>query len=180
MTYIFLADGFETIEALTTVDVFRRAGLEIMTVGVTSDEIKSSQNITVKCDRTVDEISLMDDIDAIVLPGGMPGTLNLEKNSTVQSFIDFAVENNIIIGAICAAPSILGHKGILKGKKATCYPGFEAELKDAVVTNALVEKDGNIITAKGMGVSLDFALCLTEALKGADTAEMIKRSVQSK
>lgn len=180
MVYLFLAEGFEEIEALTVVDVLRRAKVELCTVGIGSKNVSGSHSITVVCDKTDEEVGVFDDVEAVVLPGGMPGTLNLEQSNTVQSFIDFAVENNILIAAICAAPTILGHKGLLNGKKATCFPGYENDLIGATVTGGYVEKDGNIITAKGMGVSLDFALCVTQELTDKKTADRIKKSLQTR
>ena len=121
MVYVFLADGFETIEALAVVDMLRRAKIDNETVGVTGKTVKSSHNIEVVADITIDELNISN-ADAIVLPGGMPGTLNLEANGVVQSSIDYCVENKKYICAICAAPSILGHKGLLKGRNAICFP----------------------------------------------------------
>ena len=180
MVFVFLADGFETVEALACVDVLRRAKIETVTVGVDRSEIISSQNISVKCDTVDNRIGILDDIDAVVLPGGMPGTVNLENSSTVNQFIDYAYEKNILIAAICAAPSILGKKGLLKGKKATCFPGFEQYLDGAVYTGNSVEKDGNIITGKGMGVAVDFGLEIVAQIKGRELADSIKASIQSK
>ena len=120
-----------------------------------------------------------DDIEAVVLPGGMPGTLNLEKSEKVNEFIDRASKDGKLICAICAAPSVLGHKNLLRGKTATCFPGFEKDLYGAVATGAPVERDGNIITARGMGVALEFGLKTVEALCGSEVAESIKSSVQS-
>ena len=180
MVYVFLANGFETVEALACVDILRRADIETVTVGVGSKNITSSQSIPVECDETDLRIGFLDDIEAIVLPGGMPGTVNLEESKVVQDFIDFAVKRNIIIGAICAAPSILGKKGLLKNKNATCFPGFEKYLSNAVYTGNSVEKDGNIITGKGMGVAVDFALEIVACLRGRELADSIKKSIQAK
>lgn len=180
MVYLFLANGFETVEALAVVDILRRAEIETVTVGVDSKEIVSSQKIKVECDELDSRIGCLDDIDAVILPGGMPGTINLENSKIVSQFIDYASENNILIAAICAAPSILGKRGLLKGKKATCFPGFEKYLDGAEYTGNSVEKDGNIITGKGMGVAVDFALEIVSEIKGRDLAERIKASIQCK
>ncbi len=179
MLYIFLADGFEEIEALAPVDVLRRAGLTVKTVGVGGDMITGSHGITVKCDLTSYNITISDDLQGVILPGGMPGTVNLEKNSTVQSFIDFAYENGKLVCAICAAPSILGHKGILNGKEATCFPGFETELDGARLSPKYVVRDGNVITARGMGVAVDFGLEIVSAILGSVKADEIKGNIQS-
>ncbi len=179
MFYIFLADGFEEIEALAPVDVLRRAGLEVKTVGVGGDMITGSHSITVKCDLAVDNIKIPDGLQGVILPGGMPGTLNLEKNSTVQSFVDFAYENGMLVCAICAAPSILGHKGLLNGREATCFPGFETELEGARISEKHVVRDGNVITARGMGVATDFGLEIVSAILGRKKADEIKENIQS-
>lgn len=180
MVYVFLADGFETCEALACVDILRRAKIETQTVGVGNKKIISSQKIEVTADKTEDEISFLDDIEGIVLPGGMPGTLNLENSKVVNSFIDFANEKKLLIAAICAAPSVLGKKGLLKEKKATCFPGFEEYLSGAEYTGSFVERDENIITGKGMGVANDFALEIVAYLRDRELAESINKSIQSK
>ena len=115
MVYVFLAKGFEELEALAPVDVLRRAGVQVKTVGVTGKRVSGSHGISVNCDITIDE-AVFDELDGIILPGGLPGTTNLEADETVNKFIDFAADNGKVIGAICAAPMILGHKGLLRGK----------------------------------------------------------------
>ena len=179
MIYLFLANGFEEIEGLTALDVLRRAGEEIMTVGVGSEKIVGSHKVPVICDTTVDKIEKTDDLKAVILPGGMPGTLNLEADKTVQEYIDFANEKGVLVCAICAAPSILGHKGLLQGKKAVCFPGFEKDLAGADICENGVVRDGNIITAKGMGVSLEFGLEILAVLQGKEKADAVKAAVQS-
>lgn len=178
MIYVFLAKGFEEIEALTAVDILRRAQLDVFTVGIGSKIITGSHNIPVFCDLDETEVEINNDIDAIVLPGGMPGTLNLEKNSTVNNAIDYCYNNNIYICAICAAPSILGHKGILKGKNACCFPGYECELEGATVCDNYVCVDGKLITAKGMGSSILFGREIVKQLINEDTAQHIIDSLQ--
>lgn len=178
MVYVFLAKGFEEIEALTTVDFLRRAELEVYTVGIGSKIIAGSHNIPVFCDLDESEAVCDDKLDAIILPGGMPGTLNLEANKTVNKFIDYCAENNKLICAICAAPSILGHKGLLKGKTATCFPGFEKELDGANVSSDYACCDGNIITGKGMGSAISFSQKITEQLINKEKAAKIKESLQ--
>ena len=159
VSYVFLANGFEEVEAIASVDVIRRAGIDIATVGIGSKNITGSHGITVVCD--LDETQAdFDNFDGVLLPGGMPGTLNLEKSSTVNKFLDKAFETDKLICAICAAPSILGHKNMLIGRRAVCFPGFESELNGAVVTDSYVETDGNLITAKGMGSAVDFGLAV--------------------
>jgi 4-methyl-5(b-hydroxyethyl)-thiazole monophosphate biosynthesis len=180
MIYVFLAEGFEEVEALTPVDLLRRCELEVKTVGIKSQIIRGSHGIPVVCDIEENEIVLDDKLQMIVLPGGMPGTLNLEKSPKVQEAIDYCVKNNIYIGAICAAPSILGHKGLLNGKEAICFPGFEAQLTGAKISNDVVCKDDKIITAKGAGVAIEFSLKLVETLISKQRADKLKGSLQCK
>ena len=178
MFYVYLAEGFEEIEALATVDFLRRCDLEVVTAGVTSQDVTGAHNITVLADTVASMLEMSDDVQAVVLPGGMPGTLNLQKSKYVNEMLDFANKNEILIAAICAAPSILGAKGLLDGKKATCFPGFEQELGDAIFTGASVEIDGNIITSKGAGCSIDFAKAIAEKLIGEEKPTHVKKSIQ--
>ena len=173
MIYVFLANGFEECEALAPIDILRRAGFDVKTVGVNGKTAVGAHNIPVMCDITTDEITF-ENLESVILPGGMPGTINLENDGTVQKAIDYANKNNLLIGAICAAPSILGHKGLLNGKKATCFPGFEKDLLGATVTTETVVRDGNIITAKGAGVAFDFGFKLLAYLKDENTANDLK------
>ena len=170
MIYVFLAQGFEECEALSPVDILRRANIPVKTVGVKSKTVIGAHNIPVVCDIEDSEISF-DNLEGIILPGGMPGTLNLEKSQTVQKAIDYANNNNLLLGAICAAPSILGHKGFLKGKKATCFTGFEKDLEDAIISQQPICRDGNIITAFGAGAALDFGFLIVSYFKGEDFAK---------
>ncbi len=173
MIYVFLAEGFEETEAIAPIDMLRRAGKKVITVGVDGKVITSSHGIPVVTDTN--EIILDDSIEMIILPGGMPGTLNLEKSQCVQNAIDYCVLNNKFIGAICAAPSILGHKGLLNGKKAVCYPGFESHLEGAMIGDSLVEEDGIFITACGAGAAIEFGLKLVE--KVVSSEESLKQRV---
>lgn len=178
MIYVFLANGFEEIEALAVVDVLRRAELDVLTVGVGEDFVIGSHQIPVAADIFEKDLILDEKVQAIVLPGGMPGTLNLEKSPVVQKAIDWAVENDKLICAICAAPSILGHKGLLDGKNATCFPGFEEELFGATISKDFVVRDGNIITAKGMGSAIEFGLQIAEILTNPLEVKKIRASLQ--
>ena len=178
MIYCFLADGFEEMEALCPVDILRRGECELLTVGVGEEIITGSHGISVCADITAAEIVLDDSLDMIILPGGMPGTLNLEKNLYVQKAIDFCAENNKYITAICAAPSIRGHKGLLKDRSAICFPGFEEQLNCKKLSDDYVCADGNIITAKGAGVAQEFGLKLLEKLKGKSASDKVKASIQ--
>lgn len=177
MIYVFLADGFEEIEALATVDVLRRADLPVTTVGIGKMDIVGTHHIVVKADATDDAISMADS-SAIVLPGGMPGTLNLEASQTVQDAIAYAVLHQLPIAAICAAPSVLGHANVLNGVEATCYPGFEDDLYGATVSDRSVVTDGLFTTAKGAGVAVDFALELVARLRGISAAAQIREAMQ--
>lgn len=178
MIYVFLAKGFEEIEALTVVDFLRRAELEVYTVGIGSKIVSGSHNIPVFCDLDESEVEVDPDIDAVVLPGGMPGTLNLEASSKVNEMIDYCAQNDKYICAICAAPSVLGHKNLLNGKTATCFPGFENELYGANLSSDFVCCDGKIITAKGMGSAILFSMEIASKFVDKNKAEKIKDSLQ--
>lgn len=177
MVYMFLANGFEEIEALYTLDVLRRAKVDIKTVGVSSKTALGSHGIPVVCDISVDELPFDNDFDMIILPGGMPGSTNLDNDESVSRYISIAKENGKFICAICAAPFILGKRGLLMGKKATCFPGFEKYLDGATVVDAGVVRDGSIITGRAMGSAHEFALAILEALKGKDIAQEIKEAI---
>ena len=177
MIYVFLADGFEEVEALTPIDLLRRAELEVVTVGVTGKTVTGSHGIAVAADITAEEVDMNRDVQMLVLPGGMPGTLNLEKSEIVRACIQVAMTREIYLAAICAAPSILGHMGLLEGKKAACYVGFEEQLTGATATKEAVVQDGRFITARGAGVALPFALKLTEVLRGSTKAMALKESL---
>ncbi len=178
MVYVFLAKGFEELEALAPVDVLRRAGVEVKTVGVTGKRVSGSHGISVNCDITIAE-AVYDELEGIILPGGLPGTTNLEADETVQNFIDYATENSKVIGAICAAPMILGHKGLLCGKNAVCYTGFEKELTGAHVLDRPAVRDGNIVTGWGAGGAMEFALLYLEAIsESQELAKKIARNMR--
>ncbi len=180
MLYLFLADGFEEIEALAPLDFLRRANVEIQAVGVTGELVTGAHNIVVKSDISIDDVVLDDDLDGIILPGGMPGAQNLNNSAQVQNAIDFCAENGKIISAICAAPFILGRKGLLNGKNATCFPGFEEELKGANVLSDGVVSDGNIITGKGAGVAWEFGAQICAKLLGKEKSDSILKAIQWK
>ena len=181
MVYIFLAEGFEEIEALTPADILRRAGVEVALAGIGGLEITGAHGIRVSCDVTSADAAAAAEsaagVQMIILPGGMPGADNLFASDDVRRAIEGAKESGAFIGAICAAPYILGKLGLLRGRMATCYPGFEDGLEGAEVYDCDVIRDGEIITARAMGAAVDFALELTEALCGEDTAENIRESI---
>ena len=176
MVYVFLADGFEEVEAIEPIDIMRRAGIEVTTVSLGDAPVVGAHNITVKADIVIDEVN-KDDIEAVVLPGGM-GHEKLDASASVHSLINYAVAGNKLVCAICAAPSILGKKQLLFDKKATCFPGYEKYLYGAEVVEDKVVKDGNFITAKGAGAAADFGFEITAALCGRETADKIKAIIQ--
>ena len=178
MVFLLLADGFEETEALCTLDLLRRAELEVVSVGINGKkQVTGSHGITVICDQADNEIFDIDSLSAVILPGGMPGTLNLEKSEFVSGLLDYVSSKNLLIGAICAAPSILGRKGLLKGKTACCYPGFEDLLMGAKVVMDPVCVDGNIITSRGAGTTISFAAAIIERLVNKNMAQKVKDSI---
>lgn len=178
MIYAFLANGFEETEAIVPIDLIKRCEKDLITVGVGGQIIKGSHGIPVFADIEEREIVLDKNLEMIILPGGMPGTINLEKSEFVQKAIDYCVENEIPIASICAAPSILGHKGLLDGKKACCYTGYDTQLGNAIYdADAKVCVDGNFITARGAGVALEFAFALVEKLISKERCEILKASL---
>lgn len=174
MYYMFLAEGFEETEALAPLDILRRAEIEVYTVGVGAKVVTGSHKVPVVADVIDCEIGPDKDCEGIILPGGMPGTLNLEKSAAVQKFIDYCAENGLLIAAICAAPSVLGHKGLLNGKKAVCFPGFEEQLTGAEVFSKAVMTDGNIVTACGAGAALKFGFELVKYIRDEAAAKHFK------
>ena len=179
MIYFYLANGFEETEMIYPLDLCRRAGLDAKTVSVTDKTcVTGSHGITVVADMTVLDPSYdISKADAFVLPGGMPGTLNLEKSEAVQKAIRFGFENGRYVCAICAAPLVLGKAGLLQGKRAVCYPGFEQYLIGAEECDAKCVTDGRIITAVGAGAASDFGLEIVSRLCGADVAENLKNAI---
>lgn len=180
MVYCFLATGFEEVEAIAPVDMLRRAGVEVKTVGVSGNTVVGSHGIAIVTDCAIEDIALDENLEAVILPGGLPGTTNLEENQIVQKAIDFAYSNNKYVCAICAAPSILGHKGILEGKEAIAYPGFEKELTGAIISKSHIAFDDNLITGKGPGVATEFGIAIVKAIKGADVADKVYSALQAK
>lgn len=177
MVYIFLANGFEETEAIAPADMLRRAGADVKIVGIGSKIVKSGRGIAVVADITESEAAF-DNLEMIVLPGGVPGVDYLEESTVVRSFIEYANKNKLFIGAICAAPSVIGRMNVLNGYECTCYPGYEKELLGASVKDDYIVRDRNIITAKGAGVSLDFGLELVKALYGEEKSAEIKKEIQ--
>ena len=178
--YVFMADGTEEVEALTVIDLLRRAKVNVVTVSVMQEKkIISSHNIGIETDELYGESDYMDG-DMIVLPGGMPGTTHLKNHEALRKVLFSYKDAGKYLAAICAAPSVYGWNGMLIGKRATCYPGFEEELKGAVATGEGVVTDGQFITSKGLGTAIDFSLELITLLVNAETAENVARAVQYK
>ena len=177
MVIVLLADGFEEIEALTPVDMLRRAGLTVKTVGVGGKIAVGSHGIPVVTDLSPEEVKLSD-VSLAIFPGGMPGSLNLDASPFTDKVIGSVLERGGRLAAICAAPLVFGRRGLLNGKRATCYPGFESELVGANCTGEGVVTDGRFTTAKGMGVSLAFSEELISLLIGKEKAEELSAAIQ--
>jgi 4-methyl-5(b-hydroxyethyl)-thiazole monophosphate biosynthesis len=175
--YILLAEGFEEIEAVTPADILRRLGLNVLLIGVSSKQVKGSHGIEITSDATLNKVK--NEIPAaLILPGGMPGAKNLDSNADVRNLILKTSAGDKIIAAICAAPMVIGRLGLLNGKNAVCFPGFEEYLTGAKILNDSVVRDGNIITAKGPGAAAAFGFEIGAALKDEVSVAFIKRSMQ--
>lgn len=174
---VFLADGFEEIEALTVVDLLRRAGVEVTTVSITDEHtIHGAHGIDVQADKLFYDVNYSEQ-DMVVLPGGMPGTKHLAAHAGVKDVLEQFYQEKKYIAAICAAPSVLGKYGILQGRKATSYPGFEDELVGAEIVTDSVARDEFVITSRGMGTAIPFALKLVEVLVSAQKARELGASI---
>jgi len=174
---VFLAQGFEEIEGLTVVDILRRAGIEVETISIMGTrEVCGSHKIPVIADVLYEEAEF-DKLDGVVLPGGLPGTTNLGAHAGVNDTIRSFAEAGKLVAAICAAPSVLGQAGLLKGQNAACYPGYEDKLTGAEVVYEEVAEAGNIITSRGMGTSIAFALRITAYLTDEAKAEELARKI---
>lgn len=174
---LFFANGTEEVEALTTLDYLRRTGTQVVLAGVGGREVTGAHGIKITADISADEFNPDETVDAVILPGGMPGTLYLENSDVVRKTVLNAYNGNKIVAAICAAPSVLGKMGLLKGKKATCYPGFEGYLEGAEYVKEKAVTDGNIVTGAGAGAANEFAFAVIAALYGSKAAEDLKKSV---
>ncbi|MDR2908588.1 MAG: DJ-1/PfpI family protein [Oscillospiraceae bacterium] len=175
MIYIFFAEGFEEIEAVATLDLLRRAGLPVKSVGLGGRTVAGSHGISVVCDISEEEFDTSD-LTAVILPGG-PGTANLEKSRTVQGAIRYACEKDLLLCAICAAPSILGRMGLFKGRPYTCYPGCEEGIEGNYRPDRVV-RDKKLITAKGPGCAVLFGLEIVEALLGKGKRKTVEAGLQ--
>lgn len=176
MIYVLMVDGFEEIEAIEPIDIMRRAGLDVVTVGVNEKTVKGAHNITIKTDIMIDDVN-KEDMELLMLPGG-PGHEELDKDAKVHELIDYAYKQNLYIAAICASPSIIGKKGLLRGKKATCFPGFEQYLVGAELVSDKVVVDGKIITGKGAGAAAEFGFEIVKLLQDRAVADELKGKMQ--
>jgi protein deglycase len=171
-----LAPGFEETEAVTIIDILRRAEVKVIVAGVEGKSVTGAHDITVECDCLLDQVDRKN-LDGAVLPGGMPGARNLLKHSLVRDILIELDRQQLLVAAICAAPIVLEAAGVLKGRRATCYPGYEKELKSATFVHENVVKDGNIMTSRGLGTALHFALALVKVLCGEEKQEHLKKAV---
>lgn len=177
MVYMLLGTGFEETEAIAPLDLLRRAGVEILTVGINGKTISGSHNIKVEADITIGQMDLTD-VEMVIIPGGMGGVASLRASEAALEALKFAWENGKFVAAICAGPTVLADLGITDGLKATCYPGQEENMGSALMqANAAVVTDGRLITGTSAGCAIPFGLALVEALKGMDAAETIRKQI---
>lgn len=175
--YIFLAEGFEELEAVAVIDLLRRAGLAVVTVAVGNYlEVAGAHHISIRADKFLKDID-SSDADALILPGGLPGVTNLNESDVLRRMLQGGYTSGKLVAAICAAPMILGQMGLLEGKRATCYPGFEDHLRGHIPTNDRVIIDGQIITASGIGVVIEFALAIITYLLDEQMATEVSEAI---
>lgn len=178
--YVFLATGFEELEAIAPIDVMRRAGIDVTTVSVTGEKmVTSSHNVTVQADALFESLNFAD-AKILVLPGGMPGTTNLAAHAGLAKLLVEASSKDVVLGAICAAPSVFGKLGLLKGEKATCFPGFEEQLLGAEFVGEKAVISHQYVTGRGAGAAIEFGLALVEQVKGADFSENLAEKMEFK
>lgn len=176
MVYILLGTGFEETEAIAPIDLLRRAGVEVQTVGLNGDLIYGGHGIGIAADITVEQMDLTQ-LQALVLPGGLGGVASIKASCLAMDAIRFAYDNGKLIGAICAAPTILAELGMLEGKTAVCYPGCEEGMRNVTIAEQAAVRDGNIITGTSAGCAIAFALALIEALKGKGESTRIAQQI---
>ena len=177
MIYVFLATGFEDIEAIAPVDIMRRAGLQVQTVSITGENVvTSAHGVGITADMLLPEVDFSQ-AEMLVLPGGLPGSTNLDACKPLTEAIKRHFETGGAIAAICAAPLVFGHLGLLQGRRATCYPGVEPELKGASYTAAIVEQDGNIITGKGPAAAFEFGYTIVDYFLGEGASMPLRQGM---
>lgn len=180
MVYVFLAGGFEEIEAISAIDILRRAGLEVLTVCVGSEPfVAGAHGIIIKADKNISELDLTERPEMIVLPGGATSAERMLFNKRMENYIlKVAADESVKVAAICAAPSVIGFYGLLRGRRATCYPGYEERLIGAICADEPVVRDGRFLTGVGPGVSVEFALAAVEMLCGNEKADELSKEMQ--
>ena len=177
MVYVLLGTGFEELEALAPIDLMRRAGIDVLSVGINGKTVYGGHNIGVQADITIEEMNLAD-LEMIVLPGGLGGVASARASTKAMDALRFAWENNKYVAAICAGPTVLADLHITDNMQATCYPGCESGMGNAKISaNVPCVRDGNLITGTSAGCAIPFALLLIETLKGTETAESIAKQI---
>jgi len=170
-----LAPGFEETEAVATIDLLRRAGVELTLLALAGREVTGSHGISLRADQPF--AGYREEFEAVILPGGMPGAKNLGESRELLELLEVSFRKGILCAAICAAPVVLAKAGILKGKRAACYPGYESQLEGALCSEETVVRDGNIITSRGVGTAIAFALEIIDTLLGGDKALQVAKAV---
>lgn len=177
MVYVLLGTGFEEVEAIAPIDLMRRAGIDVLSVGINGKTVYGSHNIGIEADIVLDEIDLTD-LEMIVLPGGLGGVASARANQKALDAISFAWENGKFVAAICAGPTVLADLHITDGRQVTCYPGCEGDMGNAqLLSNAACVRDGKLITGTSAGCAIPFGLALIEALKGSEMAEKVAEQI---
>lgn len=176
MVYVMLGTGFEEIEALAPVDLMRRAGIEVLTVGINGKIVSGGRRIGVQADITMDQMDLTN-LEMIVLPGGLGGVASIRASEPTLDAVRFAYENDRFVAAICAGPTVLADLGITSGRHATCFPGQACNMKDAVLEEKAFVRDGKIITGASAGCAVEFGLALIDALRGPEASEQIRNQI---
>lgn len=177
MIYLFFAEGYEEVEAIAVVDVLRRAACEVTMVGIDAMKVKSAHNIEITMDTMLSEMREPMQEDIFILPGGQPGTNNLSESAVLKQLFQKAYDRHCIIAAICAAPTVLDQWGLTKGKKLTCYPSYTPHIKNADVVDQDVVSEPGLITARGVGVALEFGLEIVKQLKGSEQSETLRKAM---
>ena len=176
MVYMFLGTGFEETEAVAPLDLLRRAGVEIQTVGINGKIVYGSHNIGIEADITIDQMDLHS-MEMVILPGGLGGVASARASQETMAALDYAWKNGKYVAAICAGPTVLADLGITDGRNATCFPGCESQMGSANIVNAAAVTDGKLITGTSAGCAIPFGLALIAALKGQETAEKIRQQI---